>query len=199
MVKKQQVTGVILAGGKGRRLDGQDKGLVLYQGKALVEHVIDRIRPQVANIIINANRNQQTYKDLGYPVISDEMSNFQGPLAGIASAMKTVKTDYIITLPCDGPLLPENLVTKMLTTFNKSCPSSNGIAVAHDGIRMQPVHALIPTKLINSLEEFLLSDDRKVDHWYAKHNIVLVDFSDQADAFLNINKKEQLGETPSDA
>ena len=198
MVKKQHVTAVILAGGKGRRLDGQDKGLALYQGKTLIEHVINRIRPQVANIIINANRNQQIYKNLGYPVISDEMSNFQGPLAGIASAMKSVKTDYIMTLPCDGPLLPHDLMTKMLSTFNQASPSANGIAVAHNGIRMQPVHALIPIKLRNSLEEFLLSDDRKVAHWYAKHDIVQVDFSDQKNAFFNINKKEQLGETPSD-
>ncbi len=194
-IDKNNITAVILAGGKGRRLEGQDKGLVLYKGKTLIQHVIERIQPQVGNIVINANRNKETYADYGYPIISDEMNGFQGPLAGFSTAMKMVETDYIVTLPCDGPSLPLDLVSRMLTKLNTFSDVSNCIAVAHDGEWLQPVHALIPVVLIDSLEEFLANGDRKIDLWYAKHDLVLVDFSDQPDAFFNINKKEQLGET----
>ena len=197
-IDKNNITAVILAGGKGRRLEGQDKGLVPYKGKTLIQHVIERLQPQVGNIVINANRNQETYADYGYPIISDEMSDFQGPLAGFASSMKMVETDYIVTLPCDGPSLPLDLVSRMLTKLNTFNDVSNCIAVAHNGEWLQPVHALIPVALINSLEEFLANGDRKIDLWYAKHDLVLVDFSDQPDAFFNINKKEQLGGTSSE-
>lgn len=194
-IDKKNITAVILAGGKGRRLEGQDKGLVNYKGKALIQHVIERIQPQVGNIVINANRNKETYESYGYPTICDEMSDFQGPLAGFATAMKTVKTDYIVTLPCDGPALPLDLVSRMLSKLNTFNDISNCITVAHDGEWLQPVHALIPVALIDSLEKFLANGDRKIDLWYAEHELVLVDFSDQPDAFFNINKKEQLGET----
>jgi len=193
-INKENITAVILAGGKGRRLEGQDKGLVLYKDKALIQHVIERIQLQVGAIVINANRNQEKYAKYGYAVISDEMSDFQGPLSGFASAMKKVKTDYIITLPCDGPSLPLNLVSRMLCKLNSCSDRTNCIAVAHDGERIQPVHALIPVGLIASLEKFLANGDRKIDLWYKEHQLVLVDFSDQADAFFNINKKDQLEE-----
>ena len=189
---KQSITAVILAGGKGRRLEGQDKGLIIYQNKMLIQHVIERIQPQVFDIVINANRNQETYETFGYSVIRDEMKDFQGPLAGFATAMKSVKTDYILTLPCDGPALPLDLVTRMIDEINNVSDTQHCIAVAHDGVRMQTVHALIPVSLIDSLETFLSKGDRKVDRWYAEHKIVLVDFSDQPKAFFNINQKEQL-------
>ncbi len=195
-IDKKNITAVILAGGKGRRLEGQDKGLVIYKNKPLIQHVIERIQPQVAEIVINANRNQETYANYGYTIISDEMSDFQGPLAGFATAMKTVKTDYIVTLPCDGPSLPLDLVSRMimkLNAFDISYDISNCVAVAHDGEWLQPVHALIPVTLIDSLETFLAKGDRKIDLWYAQHELIKVDFSDQPDAFFNINKKEQLG------
>jgi len=191
-INKSNITAVILAGGKGRRLEGQDKGLVIYKNKALIQHVIERIKSQVGAIVINANRNQETYASHGYPIVSDEMEDFQGPLAGFASAMKVVETDFIVTLPCDGPSLPLDLVSRMLTKLNDVENPEACIAVAHDGAWLQPVHALIPIALIDSLEAFLASDDRKIDRWYAKHDFITVDFSDQADAFFNINKKEQL-------
>jgi molybdenum cofactor guanylyltransferase len=193
-IDKKNITAVILAGGKGRRLEGQDKGLVIYKGKALIQHVIERIQSQVGDIVINANRNQETYASYGYPMISDEMGDFQGPLAGFATAMKMVQTDYIVTLPCDGPSLPLDLVSRMLSKLNTLDDVSDAIAVAHDGEWLQPVHALIPIALIDSLEAFLANGDRKIDLWYAKHNLILVDFSNQPNAFFNINKKEQLGE-----
>ena len=187
-INKSQITAVILAGGKGRRLGGQDKGLVSYQGKKLIEHALDKIKPQVSEILINANRNQDEYKNYGYPVIDDEMHDFQGPLAGFLTAMKMVKTDYIVTLPCDGPELSEDFVERMAS---KLSTTEDEIAVAHDGERMQPVHALIPVTLAQDLEAFLESGDRKIDRWYAQHKTALVDFSDKPEVFFNVNTEEQ--------
>ncbi len=192
IIDKNNITAVILAGGKGRRLEGQDKGLVIYKGKTLIQHVLMRIQPQVSTIIINANRNQEIYARYGHSIISDEMSDFQGPLAGFASAMQAVKTDYIITLPCDGPSLPLDFVSRMLSSLKTYSDTSNYIAVAHDGERIQPVHALIPVAMIDILEDFLANGGREVKRWYEKHELVLVDFSDQPDVFFNINKKSNL-------
>lgn len=192
-INSDQVTAVILAGGRGSRLGGQDKGLVKFEDKPLIEHVLERIEPQVGSVIINANRNNDAYSAYGHPVISDEMSDFQGPLAGFIIAMKEATTDFILTLPCDGPTPPLDLASRMLSELNKASSNvSNTISVAHDGERMQPVHALIPVSLMDSLNTFLENGDRKIDLWYAKHDVVLVDFSDSPDAFFNINKKEQL-------
>jgi len=187
-INKDNITAVILAGGKGRRLGGQDKGLVEYKNKKLIEYVLERIKPQVNTILINANRNRSTYEQYGYSVINDELSDFQGPLAGFATAMKVAKTDFIVTLPCDGPTLPKDLVSRLANALKEN---SKGIAVAHDGERLQPVYALIPIKHIDSLESYLESGDRKIDLWYAQHNLITVDFSDQKTAFFNINTEQQ--------
>ena len=191
-INKSDITALILAGGKGRRLGGQDKGLVLYKDKKLIEHVLERISPQVGSILINANRNQTIYAEYGYDVINDELSDYQGPLAGFATAMKVAKTDYIVTLPCDGPSLPKDLVSRLCNELDNDLDDqSYEIAVAHDGERLQPVYALIPITLIDSLEAFLANGDRKIDLWYAKHNTIFVDFSDQRNAFFNINTEKQ--------
>jgi len=187
LIKKENITAVILAGGRGSRMGGLDKGLVTYQKKKLIEHVLDAISPQVGQIIINANRNQPEYESYGYPVINDELSDFQGPLAGFYSAMNKSTTDYIVTLPCDGPNLPNDLVERL----SQQVKNENTIAVAYDGRRMQPVYALIPIKLKESLNDFLQNGDRKIDLWYAQHNTQLVDFSDKDDAFFNIDTEEQ--------
>jgi len=189
---KNNITAVILAGGKGRRLGGQDKGLVLYNNKPLIEHVIERIKPQVETILINANRNQEIYTSYGFPVISDELDDFQGPLAGFVTAMRVAKTRYIVTLPCDGPLLPRDLVARMINRIDKlQNVNSDTLCVAHDGKRLQPVYALIPVGLIDSLEHFLAEGNRKIDLWYAQHAMQRVDFSDKPHAFDNINTEEQ--------
>ncbi|MCW9047974.1 MAG: molybdenum cofactor guanylyltransferase [Gammaproteobacteria bacterium] len=181
---KQDVTAVILAGGKGRRMQGEDKGLVELADRPLIEYVIDAIKPQVKNIIINANRNQSLYSHYGYPVISDTLDNYQGPLAGFFSAMKETLSSYIVTLPCDGPLLASNYVERLIATLNKE---NAEIAVAHDGNRLQPVHSLIPVSLKASLENFLDSGERKIDLWYKQHNVTHADFSDCPQTFRNIN------------
>ena len=185
---KNNITAVILAGGKGSRLGGQDKGLVDYNGKLLIEHVLERITPQVSTVLINANRNVDTYKQYGFPVINDDLSDFQGPLAGFASAMRASTTSHILTLPCDGPLLPLDLASRMLKKLSEKAGS---IVVAHDGKRLQPVHALIPITLLESLEDFLANGDRKIDLWYAEHLVTLADFSDNPKVFSNINTEEQ--------
>lgn len=190
-ITKNDVTAVILAGGKGRRLGGQDKGLVHYQNKPLIEHVLERIKPQVNRILLNANRNHKNYANYGYPVIGDELSDYQGPLAGFATAMKVVTTSHIVTLPCDGPLLPTNLLSRMLDKLTNLSPASDTLVVAHNGERLQPVYALIPVKLINSLECFLEEGNRKIDLWYDNHTMLIADFSDTPEVFDNINTEEQ--------
>ena len=185
---KHDVTAVILAGGKGRRMDGRDKGLIKLAERALIEYVIDAIEPQVETVLLNANRNQEKYAIYGYPVISDELADFQGPLAGFLSALNNATTTHIVTLPCDGPLLPDDLVDRLIS----ACISDDAeIAVAHDGNRMQPVYALIPTRLSASLNAFLDGGGRKIDIWYKKHRIALADFSDCPETFRNINTEEQ--------
>lgn len=185
---RPSITAVILAGGKARRMGGQDKGLVELAGRPLIEHVIARIEPQVSRILINANRNTGQYARYGYPVVSDTLSDFQGPLAGFLAAMQRVESDFILTIPCDGPSLPDDLVSRL---YNARQAAQAEIAVAHDGNRMQPVYALITTQLQGSLAAFLAAGERKIDRWYGQHNTVSVDFSDAPETFLNINTLEE--------
>ena len=169
-------------------MDGEDKGLVELANRPLIEYVIDAIKPQVETIILNANRNQEQYSRYGYPVISDTLLGYQGPLAGFISAMKNSTTSHIVTLPCDGPFLPGDLVARLISTLTRD---NAEIAVAHDGDRMQPVYSLIPTALTYSLNAFLDSGDRKIDLWYKQHQVALADFSDCPETFRNINTAEQ--------
>jgi molybdenum cofactor guanylyltransferase len=184
VITPASITGVILAGGRGRRMGGNDKGLVEFAGRPLIEHVIEVLSPQVGALMINANRNQDTYAAYGYPVIRDELDDYQGPLAGFYSAMQAAATDYILTVPCDGPLLSSELVPRLTRALSNN---EAEIAVAHDGKRMQPVYALLPTRLRNNLKEFLESGDRKIDRWYAWHTVALADCADMPDMFRNIN------------
>ena len=182
------ITAVILAGGQGRRMGGQDKGLIEFNGKALVEILIAELERQSLGIVINANRNLDRYRDYGFPVINDQLQDYQGPLAGFASAMDSVDTDFILTLPCDGPQLVPDYAARFIASQQQSGAS---ICVAFDGERLQPVHALIKVNLRESLGQFLDSGDRKIDRWYALHDYVRTDFSDCSEMFRNIN-------TPSD-
>lgn len=191
-ILREQLTALILAGGRGRRMGGQDKGLITLNKRPLIEHILDAVGPQVGRILINANRNQAVYASYARPVISDELSDFQGPLAGFACGLANSETDYILTLPCDSPLVATDYAQRMADALTRHRAE---IAVAHDGERMQPVYALIPRRLHSSLLDFLNGGDRKIDRWYAAHEIALVDFSDQCDMFRNINTpqdREQL-------
>ncbi|MCK5359569.1 MAG: molybdenum cofactor guanylyltransferase [Gammaproteobacteria bacterium] len=184
---KENITAVILAGGRGRRLGGQDKGLLELNGKPLIEFILDAIKPQVKTVIINANRNQDVYATYSYPVVSDDMTDFQGPLAGFARALSACNTDYILTLPCDGPAVPADLAARLSKAL---IDDEAELSVAHDSQRMQPVYALIPRSLLGSLLTFLAAGDRKIDLWYAQHKFALADFSDVVESFFNINTEK---------
>ncbi len=184
----QDITAVILAGGMGKRMGGQDKGQVELNGHPLIEYVLDAIRPQVQTILINANRNQDAYRQYGYTVMGDQLQDYQGPLAGFAAGMQTAATRYIITVPCDGPRLAPDLVARLMAALHQA---QADIAVAHDGERLQPVYALLPVDLLPSLNAFLDSGQRKIDRWYTEHNMALADFSDAPLTFLNINTPEE--------
>ena len=187
------ITGVILAGGRGSRMGGQDKGLIEFNGRPLVEHLLDALKPQTGAVLINANRNQERYQTYGQPVVNDELSGFQGPLAGFAAAMQTANTLYIMTVPCDGPQVAPDMAERLLQTMQKEQAE---LAVAYDGERLQPVHALIPVSLLPSLQAFLANGDRKIDLWYAQHRMAQADFSDCRDMFRNINTPEDLKKIP---
>ena len=186
---EQQITVVILAGGRGRRMDEQDKGLVELEGRPLVAHVIDAISKQNQNILINANQNLNRYQAYGCPVVSDQMSGFQGPLAGMATAMAAVTTPYILTLPCDAPYIAENYQQVMWSALESQ---QTDIVVAHDGSRLQPVHALLPVSLYDDLTNYLQGNNRRVDTWYSQYALGLLDCSDIAEMFSNLNTREQL-------
>jgi len=187
-IRTRDITAVVLAGGQGRRMGGQDKGLIEINGKALIAILVDQLKQQISSILINANRNLERYQAMGYPVVSDQLSDYQGPLAGFACAMTAVDTDFILTLPCDGPSLATDYVARFIASQART---GAPICVADDGERLQPVHALIKVDLLSSLNAFLDSGERKIDRWYAMHDFVQTDFSDCADMFRNIN-------TPSD-
>jgi len=183
------VTGVILAGGKGRRMGGNDKGLLQYKQQALISHAITILEPQVDALIINANRNIEQYQKLGYRVIEDSIDNFCGPLAGMLSAMKAVNSDYILTAPCDSPRISTQLRQRMMEAM---LVDQADLAVAHDGERLQPVFCLLPCHLQDELEKHIQEGGRKIDLWLAEHKMAVVDFSDQADSFINFNHPEDV-------
>lgn len=183
------ITGVILAGGQARRMGGQDKGLIEISGKAMIEHVITALQPQVNNIIINANRNHDIYAKYGIPVIADNYEGFNGPLAGMASCMKVIDTEYMITTPCDSPFVPDDLVTRMYTALQEK---QADISVADSGDRIQPVFCLLKCTLLESLLAYLDSGERKIDRWFQQHVMTRVDFSDKPETFINVNTPEDI-------
>jgi len=183
-----QIDAVILAGGMARRMGGDDKGLVELNGKAMIEHTIERIKPQVKEILINANRNQTRYAEFGFTVLSDEHTGFLGPLAGMITAMGHTQADYLLVVPCDCPLLPRELVARLLTAIEAN---DHELAVASDGEREQPVVMLLKPSLRESMTAFLEAGERKIDFWYAKHRFAVAAFADQPNAFVNVNTPEQ--------
>lgn len=192
LIPPEQVTGVILAGGQGRRLGGADKGLVEYQGKPLVTWVLAALRPQVGPLLISANRNQDRYRVHGVPVIADDLAGFQGPLAGIAAALAAATTPWILTVPCDTPHLPPDLAHRLATALQ----GGRELAVAHDGVGPQPLHALLPVTLAADLGAFLAAGERQARAWQARLRLAQVDFSDRPGAFANFNRLPDGGHRP---
>lgn len=188
MAHRPTLTAVILAGGRGRRMGGQDKGLVELAGRPMVEYALDALRPQVDALLINANRNQARYGAFGLPVISDEIGEFFGPLAGIASALTHAAPGLLLTAPCDSPLIAADYAGRMRAAL---IGQDAEIAVARGEERLQPVFALLRTELRSSLMDYLAAGERKIDRWYARHGAVEVDFSDHPEMFLNVNDPEE--------
>lgn len=187
MYSQQDVTGLILAGGAGRRVSGRDKGLIEWHGKALVAHVIQRLQGQVGQLLISCNRNADIYSAFGLQLVSDQREDFQGPLAGIESAAVLVNTRFLVVVPCDTPALPGDLVDRLLAPLQDSSGHSADISFVHDGEREQYLCAALHSKVLASLSAYLDSGQRAVRHWYAQHRVTAVDFSDQQRAFENQN------------
>ncbi len=180
------VTGIVLAGGQGRRMGGVDKGLQLLRGKPMAQWAIERLSPQVDEVIINANQNPDRYAALG-KVVSDEISGFAGPLAGLHAGMRAAKHSLVVTVPCDSPFLPLDLVSRLQKSLGE-----NELAVAKTGEQAHPVFALVRTSTLGNLERFLAGGGRKIDAWYGALKFIEVPFDDEADAFRNINTREEL-------
>jgi len=182
------VTGVLLAGGRARRMGGHDKGLIELAGRPLAMHVLERLRPQVAEVVLNANRNRVSYEALGVRVVPDSIEGYPGPLAGLLAGMEAASTPLVISAPCDSPFVPPDLVARL---YRARETRDAELAVAHDGERQQPVFLLAPTALAPALREWLLQGGRKIDAWFADRRVVDVPFTDSPDAFLNINTEAE--------
>jgi len=189
MNDQNKVTGVVLAGGLARRMNNQDKGLVDYNNRPMASYAVDAIAQVASTVFINANRNIAEYKKLGYPVISDQTDSFDGPLAGILSAMSHAETGILCVMPCDSPLIRAEHLTQLIDALTEN---NVDIAVAFDGERIHPVFLALKTSLQASLTQYLEQGDRKIDLWLFQHNVIKVDFSDDADVFLNINTLSEL-------
>ena len=186
-----QITGIVLAGGRGTRMGGIDKGLADFLGKPMVAHVIERLQPQVSEILINANREIDHYQAFGLPVIQDEIGGFAGPLAGLHAGMKAAGSSFVLTVPCDSPLLPVDLTSRMMEAL---VADKATIAIAKTGTQLHPVFSLIHVSALASLETYLASGGRKMETWQKSMACVEVAFDDCPWAFSNINTADELKE-----
>jgi len=186
MIDKNNITAVILSGGRSSRMQGEDKGLILLNDKPLISYVADVVNSKVVRLLISANRNIDAYQKYG-EVISDELSDFQGPLAGIVKAMSVVSTPYLLVLPCDSPLVNEIVIDRLIQCMTDK---DMDICVAGDGVRIHPTFALIKTSLKDNLLDFLDSGERKLGLWIEQNDFQKVDFSDQPKVFVNLNNPQ---------
>jgi molybdopterin-guanine dinucleotide biosynthesis protein A len=184
----EMITGLILAGGRGSRMGGVDKGLQNYRGLPLAMHALLRLSPQVGQVMINANRNLGAYESFGVPVWPDALPDFSGPLAGILTGLHHCETPFLATVPCDTPRFPNNLVARLSTALSAQAAE---IAMARTGTQVQPVFMLMRTSVLDSLVRFTEGGGRKIDRWTAQHHTVEVDFDDES-AFANANTPDEL-------
>ena len=185
---KSQITGLILAGGAGRRVGGKDKGLIEWRDKPLVEHVFDRLDRQVGQLVISCNRNLADYKRYGSITVEDTRLDFQGPLAGIEAASQIIETQFLVVVACDMPQIPHDLVSRLMSPLIEQDVGAPELSYAHDGIRGQFLCAAMKRDCLLSLGNFLEQGHRAVHQWYQSKVAVSVDFSDQANAFANFNR-----------
>ena len=184
-----EVTGIVLAGGQGSRMGGVDKGLQPFRGKPMAAHAVERLAPQVDELLINANRNPEAYARFGHRVIADEIEGFAGPLAGFERGLAHAAGALVVTAPCDSPFLPADLVARLRAALETAGAE---LAVAKTGEQAHPVFCLMRRSVHASLRQFLSRGERKIDRWYSMLKVVEVAFDDEADAFRNINTPEEL-------
>ena len=183
-ISKNEITAVILAGGRSSRMGGGDKGLIEFRGKPMIGYACGVVQEKVGKILISANRNHGAYQAYG-EVVEDNLANYQGPLSGISAALNVCSTPYLLVLPCDSPLVTSELVDEIIAGMSTS---SAEICVAHDGQIMHATFALIKSNLGASLDEFLASGERKMALWYRRQKLVRVDVSDHLEVLTNINR-----------
>ncbi len=186
---KEVITGVVLAGGRGSRLNHRDKGLISVRGRPLIEYVLERLVPQVSTIIINANRNREIYAHYGYPVLGDGNESYDGPLMGMKTALETTKTPWILVVPCDCPQIPINLGMRL---FQAATTDNRPIAVATDGKWLQPVFSLLNRQVLPDLQQHLAQKKHKIDAFYAHCGFSRVDFTENPLDFTNLNTPEEI-------
>jgi len=194
-IPRHAITGLILAGGRGQRMGGRDKGLQIFAGRPLAEHVAERLRPQVGTLLISANRNRDAYAAICAEVISDETQDFAGPLAGMLAGLRVACTDYVLTAPCDSPYLPEDLGEQLAAALSASLadaaasPSLAAYAATAQG--PHPVFALLHRCLADDLAATLAAGEHRVRAWLARHKAVQVHFDDER-PFYNVNTLDDL-------
>jgi molybdopterin-guanine dinucleotide biosynthesis protein A len=182
------VSGILLAGGQGRRMGGVDKGLQLLRGKPMAQWALERLAPQVDEVLINCNQNLESYARFGYRLVPDEITGFAGPLAGLHAGLKAASHPLVVTVPCDSPFVALDLVKRLADAIQ-----GRDLAVAKTGEQPHPVFSLVRKDVLKNLEQFLAGGGRKIDAWYASLRTIEVNFDDEADAFRNINTLEELG------
>ena len=192
MIDKDDITGLILAGGRGSRMGGVDKGLQAHLGMPLAMHAVLRLSPQVGHIMINANRNLAAYESMGAPVWPDALPDYPGPLAGFLAGLEHCATPYLVTVPCDSPQFPEDLVARLAERLDMESAEIAIAATREDGeLRLQPVFCLMNATVVESLIRFTGTGQRKIDAWTATLRHVAVEFDD-AGAFVNANTVAEL-------
>jgi molybdopterin-guanine dinucleotide biosynthesis protein A len=189
MIAREAITGIVLAGGQGRRMGGVDKGLVDFGGRPMAAHALARLAPQVGALLINANQNAERYAAFGHPVVPDAIGGFAGPLAGLHAGLTATKTTHAVTVPCDSPFLPADLVVRLATALEAEDAQ---LAVARTFDQPHPVFALVRRDVLPHLSAFLEGGGRKIDAWYATLRVTEVPFDDEAEAFRNINTAAEL-------
>lgn len=183
MTEQNKIAGLVLAGGLGRRMAYQDKGLILLQGQPLISYAISALKALTDTVAISANRHQALYAKWSTPVIADDLPDFSGPLAGILSAMRQLDADVLLVLPCDSPRFGSVQLQALLEALKEPVD----IAIASDGDRLHPVFMALRSRLQPSLEAYLHSGQRKLQDWIGQQAWVAVDFHNQAEVFLNLN------------
>ncbi|MDT8895189.1 molybdenum cofactor guanylyltransferase MobA [Halomonas sp. I1] len=182
MIRRDDLTGLVLAGGRGSRMRGCDKGLEPFLDRPLAAHAVGVLREHVSELLITANRHHDAYAALADRVVEDIEPGYQGPLMGLYSGLRAACTPWLVVVPCDAPALPRSLVARLVDAVGE-----NDIAVAHDGRRAHPVVALVRVALADDLARCLAEGERKVDAWQARHDRVWADVSDCPGAFANLN------------